>query len=226
MTDTTVRLEAAHLASFINRVQSFQDTAQLPYELRLQLNDALIDLGADIDFATTAAAPPWDRAAEMLTDLRQYAQHPYVGINNIDQMSAYCVNWLDAATGLDLRDERTLFTALGVLGLLNECAGTGEGNGVITKDEAQAVRVIIKVVGAALSTLAPKPVSDTKPETITVLAHLEWSGWCHLDDCPSEICNGPHHPHRCGSDLVSARYDNTEPCHGCAQPLNTATDRP
>lgn len=199
-------------------------------------------LEAAIGIIEDARRPvPWERAAEMLIDLRQYAQHPYVGINNIDQMSAYCVNWLDAATGLNLRDERTLFTALGVLGLLNECAGTGEGtgegNGVITKDEAQAVRVIIKVVGAALSTLAPKPATVQPTATSdrdviarlpdkTDLSHPGRSSWCALDDCPSGICNGPHHAHACGSDLISARYDNETPCDQCGQPLNTAKDRP
>lgn len=49
--------------------------------------------------------------------------------------------------------------------------------------------------------------------------------WCEADDCPSIICNGPHVEHRCGDSIVTARFDNDEPCPYCGKPLNEARPR-
>lgn len=41
-------------------------------------------------------------------------------------------------------------------------------------------------------------------------------GWCEVDDCPVNICNGPHVEHFCpNGDRVVQHFANPEPCPFC-----------
>lgn len=51
-------------------------------------------------------------------------------------------------------------------------------------------------------------------------------GWCDVDNCPTLICNGPHHEHVCnGGDRVTMHVNNG-PCGLCGFKLADATPPP
>lgn len=102
---------------------------------------------------------PWQRAEELITELRQEIAGSPKATHGVDQMQAYITARLRVLE-LDVADERVLYEAFCLLALVRECARNGRHNGVIDESEEGGVATVCRAIATALVVLVPREVGQ------------------------------------------------------------------